>query len=160
MHACKRGSFAYSQCSLEHLLYRYMQLGGTHWSGRNRSSASCHQRLILTATGRLTSSVLRLHMPLQSALGADQLAWFLNDLARVNRAVTPWVTVSWHQPPVRSPPPFQSNSALCGLPYVFTCAFVGPIIWASLPCAHIYLWHQVSLPPLQPSWLSELRLAC
>ncbi len=39
---------------------------------------------------------------LQSALGSDQLAWFLNDLARVNRAVTPWVTVSWHQPPVRS----------------------------------------------------------
>ena len=36
----------------------------------------------------------------QSALGADQLSWLLNDLARVNRAVTPWVTVSWHQPPV------------------------------------------------------------
>lgn len=39
---------------------------------------------------------------LQSALGADQLSWLLNDLARVNRAVTPWVTVSWHQPPVSS----------------------------------------------------------
>lgn len=37
---------------------------------------------------------------LQSALGAEQFSWLLNDLARVNRAVTPWVTVSWHQPPV------------------------------------------------------------
>ena len=65
-------------------------------------------------------------MPLQSALGADQLAWFLNDLARVNRAVTPWVTVSWHQPPVRSPPPFQSSSALCGLPHAVYLRFCGP----------------------------------
>lgn len=39
---------------------------------------------------------------MQSSLGADQLAWLINDLARVNRAVTPWVTVSWHQPPVSS----------------------------------------------------------
>ena len=39
----------------------------------------------------------------QSALGADQLSWLLNDLARVDRSVTPWVTVSWHQPPVSFP---------------------------------------------------------
>lgn len=37
----------------------------------------------------------------QSTLGANQLSWLLNDLARVNRAVTPWVVVGWHQPPVR-----------------------------------------------------------
>lgn len=67
-------------------------------------------------------------MPLQSALGADQLAWLLNDLARVNRAVTPWVTVSWHQPPVRSPPPFQSNSALFICLELCICAPVGHII--------------------------------
>ena len=41
-------------------------------------------------------------LALQSALGPDQLSWLLNDLARVNRAVTPWVIVSWHQPPVSS----------------------------------------------------------
>ena len=40
---------------------------------------------------------------MQSALGADQLSWLLNDLARVDRSVTPWVTVSWHQPPVSFP---------------------------------------------------------
>jgi hypothetical protein len=40
----------------------------------------------------------------QSTLGAEQLSWFLNDLARVNRAVTPWVIVAWHAPPVRALP--------------------------------------------------------
>lgn len=39
----------------------------------------------------------------QSTLGANQFSWLLNDLARVNRAVTPWVIVGWHQPPVRPP---------------------------------------------------------
>ncbi|BDA42117.1 Purple acid phosphatase 15 [Coccomyxa sp. Obi] len=38
----------------------------------------------------------------QSTLGAEQFSWFLNDLARVNRAVTPWVIVGWHQPPYNS----------------------------------------------------------
>ncbi|KAK9902776.1 hypothetical protein WJX75_005806 [Coccomyxa subellipsoidea] len=38
----------------------------------------------------------------QSTLGAVQLSWLLNDLARVNRAVTPWVVVGWHQPPYNS----------------------------------------------------------
>lgn len=40
---------------------------------------------------------------LQSALGAAQLSWLLNDLARVNRAVTPWIIVTWHQPVVSAP---------------------------------------------------------
>ncbi|EIE19892.1 Metallo-dependent phosphatase [Coccomyxa subellipsoidea C-169] len=38
----------------------------------------------------------------QSTLGAVQLSWLLNDLKRVNRAVTPWVVVGWHQPPYNS----------------------------------------------------------
>jgi predicted phosphodiesterase len=37
-----------------------------------------------------------------SAIGANQLSWLLNDLARVNRAVTPWVVVTWHQPTYNS----------------------------------------------------------
>lgn len=39
---------------------------------------------------------------LQSAIGANQLNWLLNDLAAVNRAVTPWVIVTWHQPTYNS----------------------------------------------------------
>ena len=37
-----------------------------------------------------------------SSFGYDQFNWFLNDIARVNRAVTPWVIVAWHQPPYNS----------------------------------------------------------
>ena len=37
-----------------------------------------------------------------STFGYDQFSWFLNDIARVNRAVTPWVIVAWHQPPYNS----------------------------------------------------------
>jgi hypothetical protein len=37
---------------------------------------------------------------MQTALGAEQLSWLLNDLARINRAVTPWVLAAWHGPPV------------------------------------------------------------
>ena len=37
-----------------------------------------------------------------STFGYDQFNWFLNDIARVNRAVTPWVIVAWHQPPYNS----------------------------------------------------------
>ena len=109
---------------------------GTHWSERHISGVSCHPRCFLTA--RLRSRVLRVHKPLQSALGADQLAWLLNDLARVNRAVTPWVTVSWHQPPVRSAPPFQSSSALSDLPYTVYLRSCGPHHLASASlCTHI-----------------------
>ena len=37
-----------------------------------------------------------------STFGYDQFSWFLNDIGRVNRAVTPWVIVAWHQPPYNS----------------------------------------------------------
>ena len=47
---------------------------------------------------------------MQSVLGAAQLSWFLNDLARVNRAVTPWVLVSFHQPVVRALPPCRTHA--------------------------------------------------
>jgi hypothetical protein len=42
-------------------------------------------------------------VPEQDTLGAEQLSWFLNDLARVNRTNTPWVIVAWHAPSVRAP---------------------------------------------------------
>ncbi|CAK0783896.1 hypothetical protein CVIRNUC_007096 [Coccomyxa viridis] len=38
----------------------------------------------------------------QSTIGAQQLSWLLNDLARVDRTKTPWVIVAWHQPPYNS----------------------------------------------------------
>ena len=38
---------------------------------------------------------------LQSTLGAEQLSWFLNDIARINRTQTPWVIATWHAPVVR-----------------------------------------------------------
>ena len=37
-----------------------------------------------------------------SSFGYDQFAWFLNDIARVDRGRTPWVIVAWHQPPYNS----------------------------------------------------------
>ena len=37
-----------------------------------------------------------------SSFGYNQLNWFLNDIARVDRGKTPWVIVNWHQPAYHS----------------------------------------------------------
>ena len=38
----------------------------------------------------------------QDTLGAEQLSWFLNDIARINRTQTPWIIAAWHAPVVRA----------------------------------------------------------
>ena len=49
----------------------------------------------------------------RSTIGAQQLSWLLNDLARVDRTKTPWVIVAWHQPPVSAPPRASIDKRMC-----------------------------------------------
>ena len=67
---------------------------------RHTPAARQHGNLLTEDVHALRLTSLVCACPLQSVLGAAQLSWFLNDLARINRAVTPWVIVAWHAPAV------------------------------------------------------------